>query len=1078
MPFAPGQNDKELGITVFGSLVTEMAPTALPAGVSPNCQDGVFVPGSWASRPGLARVFATPFPGSPSVTYGKSYVDPTGVIRNIYFTNDGNIWVENITSSPGVYSMLALSTPGCYAKSVTAFGREYIAISDGLNGQEVPLQYDGTNLDRVTQDGPGAPPTITNLIIAASTIASLTRAANIVTAVTTGAHGLLVGYQTQIASVPASTVGTSVVSIVINNESLPGIATITTSSAHGLVPGNFINLSGVTAAVIGTITNISRQGNIVTVECAAPVNISIGASVTISSVTNSSFNSSFIVQQVVSPNAFVYAQTDTDAISSGGNVQLNWPLPDTSTPTYSEVIAAPTSTTFQIQINYSDGTWTTGNVTFAWEGTFYVLTVPSTTSFTYQQYGPPGSTTAAGTVTPYGQVAPGQHQMQVLFLTRQGYITKPSPPVKFVANGGQYLSIANLPIGPSNVIARIIAFTGALGAYFFYIPTPAQVNGQVVSTSTQVNDNTTTTVTLDFSDNTLYAAIGISVPGNNLVNQMVLDSALGFGFYGSRLLTYGQRNVIQNLLSMSFDGGWLSGASGLPIGWIPSGGGASLNTGHFGLGWLFTLTASGNQGILSQSFYEDAYGAPIGTGNTQYTLRGWFKPGVVAADLTFTATISSASTSFSISAVINGSSMSTAGSWLQADFSGKTPLNIPVDMVLTIFAATTVTSTTLTVDELSIIYTDTPFLDTILYGSYVNNPEAFDGLSGKFGPSQDTRKVMDFGVVRGGLYLLTREPSGRLHETSDNNTTEPAGWIVDEVGANCGALSAFSLTKSQADDASAGGGEEWMAWASISGARIFGGDQPWKISQEIQPDWESINPFAATTVWAVNNYVGRVIYFGLPAGTAMSPNVIYPVNYRELDTPYQIYTAAPVHTSFSGKLVATDQTRKWTRWNMAMNGAALMYRDDGAGLVLSLFGGGLTPFGNVYTLSTAKMTDDDYGQIFSMYITAFIPSTDEENALQLGNRKMLAYLISLLSGFGMITVTALVDNLQKPWGLTVSEVLQANPRDMEWNGGCVTGYRMAFQFASSPITGTDNKFTLLRIAAWLRNVPHLRVRGN
>src|SRR6185312_7071248 len=107
-----------------------------------------------------------------------------------------------------------------------------------------------------------------------------------------------------------------------------------------------------------------------------------------------------------------------------------------------------------------------------------------------------------------------------------------------------------------------------------------------------------------------------------------------------------------------------------------------------------------------------------------------------------------------------------------------------------------------------------PYLDTVAFGSYVNNPEAFDGLTGKFGAGTDTHKLMDFGIVRNALYLLTEDPGGRLHETVDNGVTEPSGWQVSEVGANCGMLSAFCLTKSQADDGTASGGEEWFAWAS------------------------------------------------------------------------------------------------------------------------------------------------------------------------------------------------------------------------------------------------------------------------
>src|SRR5580658_1198076 len=173
----------EVGLETFGSLVTEQIPTDLPPGVSPDNQDVTYVPGSVSGRPALQRVFATPFSGSPipTLTYIKSYVDPLGTIRNLYFDSNGMLWVENLTTAPGVRTLLASSTPGSYARSITAFGREYIAISDGLHGSEVPLQYDGTNLDRATQDGPGAPPEIASTVIAASSIVSLSRAGNVTT---------------------------------------------------------------------------------------------------------------------------------------------------------------------------------------------------------------------------------------------------------------------------------------------------------------------------------------------------------------------------------------------------------------------------------------------------------------------------------------------------------------------------------------------------------------------------------------------------------------------------------------------------------------------------------------------------------------------------------------------------------------------------------------------------------------------------------------------------------------------------------------------------------------------------------
>ena len=99
----------------------------------------------------------------------------------------------------------------------------------------------------------------------------------------------------------------------------------------------------------------------------------------------------------------------------------------------------------------------------------------------------------------------------------------PPPYSTIHGRGRQYVIVSNLAIGPSPyVTGRIVQFTGSGGAYFFYIPTPAQVNGQFVSTATQINDNVTTSILMDFSDNTLYAALAVSIPGNDLSAQIVL----------------------------------------------------------------------------------------------------------------------------------------------------------------------------------------------------------------------------------------------------------------------------------------------------------------------------------------------------------------------------------------------------------------------------------------------------------------------------------------------------------------------------------------------------------------------------
>lgn len=1093
-------------------------------------------------------------------------------------------------------------TPGSYAKSVTAFGREYIAISDKFHGSDIAFQWDGVNLNRVTQDGPGTPPVCasvalssvglastgsvvitpvecdpaglsggnftsiniftsssitgvsvgnavvisgctgtaapmngtwivlsfytsppysTNLIIVSASLPSTTtvqtgatatvpagvliRQGNIVTATTAAAHSLQVGYQVQIAGVPSEAIGGGITSIVINNESLPGLATVTTANAHGLSPGSQVNITAVTAVAIGSgISAMSRAGGITTVTTVSANGLTPGASVVIAGSTvaagTGGFDGTWPVL-TVNPvlNQFTFAQTtQTDATAGVGSATLNlaWPIPDTPEPTFFEVIEAPTPTTFQVQVNYSDGTWATGTVSYPWDGIFFVTAIISPTVFQYKQYGPDAnSNVSSGTsVTPNGQAAPGTRQCQVLFLTNQGYITRPSPPVSFVTNGGQYISVSNIPIGPSNIVARILAFTGAFGGSFFYIPVPAQANGQQVSTATQINDNTTTTALLDFGDPTLYASLGLSIPGNTPAAQIVLDGALGFGFYASRLVTWGQRNRIQNLLNLSFDGGALPSSPTIPTGWTPNatGAGGALAAGHWNPGWA--ISAVSPQGI-HQPFYEDAYGAPIATPNATYTLRCWLVGG--GGTNTVVVKISSVSVSFNSTATV--STVGSGGAWVTANFTTAMPVTIPTDMILTITGTVGVL-----IDEISIIYAQSPYLDNIMFGSYIDNPEAFDGLSGKFGASQDTRKIMDFGIIRQSMNFLTQDPSGRLHQVSDNGTTEPSGWTVNEIASDCGVLSAFGLTKSQADDNSASGGEEWISWISISGARIFGGDQPWKISQEIQPNWDAISEYYSPSSWALNDPVSRTLYFGVPdAASTGAPTVIYIMSYRQLDTATQIATSPPIRVGFSGKLIATDHTRKWSPWRRAVNGAALMYRQPAPGpgglppeaLSVVLMGGnGAAPgvsagYGNVYTLSPAKLTDDDYGQVNPYYTIAFLPSRDQEEALHCqdskgnmvplgGMRKLLQFVTAYIPGTGNMTLTYFSNSLTNPWALTTTRALTANPKyDLEFGGGSAIGQRIAIKFASSPASGTDNGFSLQRVTAVLKHAERLQVRG-
>lgn len=803
----------DVPLDLFGGLNTELAGPGLPEGLSPDCQDVAFVPGSVASRECLKAIMP-PLPNNVTVVWFRSYVQPNGETLNLLLDSSGTLWKEDLSASPSVFSQIGEVAAGSTAISTTAFGREYIAISDGIIGSDIPRQYDGTNFDRVSQDGPGLGP--------------------------------------------------------------------------------------------GTVADSVTAGNI----------------------------------------------------------------------------------------------------------------------------------------------SAGQHQVCVLFLTRQGYITAPSAPKAWTAMGGFKVALTDIPIGPSNVIARIIAFTGAGGDNFFYIPVDLTL--PVAISSTVINDNTTTTLDLDFTDNALFAATAIDIDGNNLFAQVVLGPCLGFLSYDSRLFAWGERNKVQNLLNMGFDGGYYASAVNTPLGWTPSGTAGVLTQGEFGLGYQMSSGA-----ILSQPAQLDAYGAQILKPLTKYRFRCRIQPNsvTVAGNLT----VRLAGTALACTAVL---AVPSATAFVEAVFDVQTPRVIPADATLQLTATLGGVTDSILLDECELIYDEQPYTNTIFRTSYVNNPEAFDGVTGVLGSADDPSPIRMAKIIRNTLFFLTAD---RLQETV-SQVAEPSQWTVSEVATECGALSAIGVDS----------GEEWMVWASRSGLRIFDGGQPYKISQEIQPDWDTINWSNQQFIWVANDSVTRRIYVGLPTFTAGTPDIMLVLDYRELDTAGQVAGADSVRATFAGSMVAMELARKWTRWNLKLNRAAVLNRSVGSTMCFGA-GNGQTlgsgnGFGRVYQLDAAKYTDDDYGQMFPYYTTYFMVNSDKESMLKLGShRKLFQYISAYVTGIGNFLIMPYAESLSNPWPTPpVYQLGQGTTLDLEW-GLNVTTTRCAFRLSVSPLPDTtDVQFNLQRLVVSMK----------
>src|ERR1039458_8810333 len=139
-----------------------------------------------------------------------------------------------------------------------------------------------------------------------------------------------------------------------------------------------------------------------------------------------------------------------------------------------------------------------------------------------------------------------------------------------------------------------------------------------------------------------------------------------------------------------------------------------------------------------------------------------------------------------------------------------------------------------------------------------------------------------------------------LHATTDNGFSEPSNWNVPEVSQAVGAISFKASDPGHAGTGESG--EQWQFSISEGGLYVFAGGEMLKVSQEIQnptkngmPGWNSINKAAIQTAWVKNDRVNRRCYIGVPVGTATAPNVIFVLDYRELNDAYAISNSPPVH---------------------------------------------------------------------------------------------------------------------------------------------------------------------------------------
>jgi hypothetical protein len=706
----------------------------------------------------------------------------------------------------------------------------------------------------------------------------------------------------------------------------------------------------------------------------------------------------------------------------------------------------------------------------SFNGTFPIASIIDSLHFTYELAGADASS-SGGTSAPVGSLSAGVHQCAVIFVTRQGYLTRPSPPVSWTSAGGVRANVTGIPSpsGSPNIVARILAFTGADGDNFYY------TTGLDGAPQLQISDNSASSFVVDFSDTALLAGIS----ADSLFKLVELGECAGVIGYGGRLLWWGERNKQNNWDNLTFDGGFGGTGFNVPLGWIPDAtyfaGGSADTTGEAMWGGAYSILGDGvtpTRGLITQSAVTDYNGAPRLRPNTAYSARVRVRMTGTLTQGTLHVHIYSASLGISTAGVAVPAAQITASAWTEfiAPITAPTGfLSIPSDLVLRVYADGTPTEAAgFLVENIEIFPTAEPYNTSLVRASFAEDPESFDGVSGFLNVSEnDGQSVRAAFLLRENLYFVKDRS---IYVTADDGVNEPASWTIGEVSRTVGTPSVQGVDT----------GEDWAVIAGRAGMYIYDGGEPVKISQEIQPLWDQINWAAGDKLWVRVDTRNKRILCGVPIGAATSPNRILVLDYRSLSGANEIQALGSVlFSTFSGKLYAVGRSRKWCPWNITANCCTLAERSDGTSQIFLGNGAGngspgpLTANGKIYQLSDTQFSDDG-AAIHSYYTTYFFLSHDLEQTYQVrSHRKLFAYLTVYAEGAGNLNLSAFTDNEAYPAALTPLPLSSPSPKDLELPINLL-GERVAFQVGTNAIGAW---FKLERFIPSLLPDPWAPVRG-
>lgn len=453
--------------------------------------------------------------------------------------------------------------------------------------------------------------------------------------------------------------------------------------------------------------------------------------------------------------------------------------------------------------------------------------------------------------------------------------------------------------------------------------------------------------------------------------------------------------------------------------------------------------------LLFQNAYQDAYHVPIILPNTLYSVRVTARipsgktVGNLVVDLSEfdTGLISGTGTVSGFGNVYGAftlpfASMTTedliySGTLLTTPFT----TGVPTGLILRIWAQNIGNGNDLEWDRVEVFPTAQPTLTTNVRVSYVDNFEAFDGVTGNIGlAGHTTQPAYGAFELHDQLYFLQ---SGSMQSTQDIAGVEPSGpgggWAVHEVSNRVGTCGIHAFDY----------GEEWVVTACRNGLYGFNGGQPIRIDFQQKDIWEVINWAYGNTIVVRNDLTNRRILAAVPLPTPnqwlplaptdtnpTSPNVVLMWNYEGLDTFDELVSGRAMHTTMFGTLASVDMRVKMTIWQITTPYMGFVTQPDLTTQELMICNG--VGNGKIYSLSESQLSDDGQpinGQYFTWGFVDAQKAT--QNPLLGFHRKRFQMAQQLISGSGTATVSVY------PNYILTKSTLAFNPSVYNVPGGIV-----------------------------------------